>query len=665
MSKNIWTKVILVCLITIGGFLFGKIYQAKAVNPGEVVINEIMWDEKEYLELYNPTESAIDISGWKITAGDGGTDDDVEVIIDSGAVIQAGGYYLIEDSPDSTSVSEDEVDAMTLNNSGEIIQLFDGDPSSAQLIDKANQDGPWFAGKNTSQGVSMERKDPPGDGSKEENWYTSTGQVGNRYGTPGQANSPLPVNQSPQAQAGQDQTAYPGQTIVFDGSDSQDPDGTIESYQWDFGDGNSDSGITVEHSYTESGTYTVTLTVTDNEGAEDSDTLKVTVNSLSGEIIINEFLPNPEGTDSEGEWIEIKNGGLTSVDLSGWQLDDSEEGSSPYLIPEGVSIEAGQYLVFYRQETGIALNNDGDSVRLLYPNGKEASSLSYSEYAKEGISYARDSKGNWFWTTTPTPGEENVITSAEDDEKEIDNKESEEKTEEGESKDNPKELSISEVREEEKGVWVKTKGIVTCPPGILSGSTIFYIQDEKAGIKIYFSQEGLLQIELGDEVEVIGKVSEARGEKKINLSQGEDVIVLGSKKVPQPQLVKTGEIGENLEGKLVIISGKIVSTHGSVFYVDDGSGKIKVYIKKSTGIEKPEMHKGDEVTITGIVSEAYDSYRILPRFQDDVRLGKVLGASKDKLAKTGTSFWQIISLTCLLLMIYLISFWRECRQPRE
>lgn len=53
---------------------------------------------------------------------------------------------------------------------------------------------------------------------------------------------------------------------TVNGSDSSDPDGTVSSYMWDFGDGNTDVGITAGHTYTADGTYTVRLVVTDNEG---------------------------------------------------------------------------------------------------------------------------------------------------------------------------------------------------------------------------------------------------------------------------------------------------------------------------------------------------------------------------------------------------------------
>ncbi|MEH6781597.1 MAG: PKD domain-containing protein [Rhodoglobus sp.] len=55
--------------------------------------------------------------------------------------------------------------------------------------------------------------------------------------------------------------------VSFDGSTSADSDGTISSYSWDFGDGASDSAVSTSHLYAAAGTYTVTLTVTDNQGA--------------------------------------------------------------------------------------------------------------------------------------------------------------------------------------------------------------------------------------------------------------------------------------------------------------------------------------------------------------------------------------------------------------
>ncbi|WP_287899930.1 PKD domain-containing protein [Arthrobacter sp.] len=63
----------------------------------------------------------------------------------------------------------------------------------------------------------------------------------------------------------------------FDASASSDPDGTIASYAWTFGDGTTGTGATPQHSYAAAGTYTATVTVTDNDGAQNSAGTTVTV----------------------------------------------------------------------------------------------------------------------------------------------------------------------------------------------------------------------------------------------------------------------------------------------------------------------------------------------------------------------------------------------------
>jgi PKD repeat protein len=65
--------------------------------------------------------------------------------------------------------------------------------------------------------------------------------------------------------------------VSVDGSASYDPDGMIVSYEWDFGDGETETGMTATHTYAADGTYTIMLTVTDNDGLIGTTSEPVTV----------------------------------------------------------------------------------------------------------------------------------------------------------------------------------------------------------------------------------------------------------------------------------------------------------------------------------------------------------------------------------------------------
>ena len=66
-------------------------------------------------------------------------------------------------------------------------------------------------------------------------------------------------------------------TCQVDGGASSDPDGTVDSYAWDFGDTGTASGNTAEHTYAVAGAYTITLTVTDNRNGTGTTTRNVNV----------------------------------------------------------------------------------------------------------------------------------------------------------------------------------------------------------------------------------------------------------------------------------------------------------------------------------------------------------------------------------------------------
>ncbi|MFW5924314.1 MAG: PKD domain-containing protein [archaeon] len=104
-----------------------------------------------------------------------------------------------------------------------------------------------------------------------------------------------------------------GASCSFDATDSSDSDGSISSYSWDFGDGETGTGETVTHEYGPPGTYTVNLTVTDNDGNTDTETKTVT---SGGGIQFGETTTwLSDETDVEQELTSIRNDDVTIVNV--------------------------------------------------------------------------------------------------------------------------------------------------------------------------------------------------------------------------------------------------------------------------------------------------------------------------------------------------------------
>jgi PKD repeat protein len=106
-----------------------------------------------------------------------------------------------------------------------------------------------------------------------------------------------------------------GSPVTFNGSTSSDPDGSIVSYTWNFGDGMPGSGVTAQHAYAAVGTYTVRLTVTDNNGATGTTTQQVVISTQPNQPPTAAFNANPSAT-TVGSAILFN--GSASSDPDGW-----------------------------------------------------------------------------------------------------------------------------------------------------------------------------------------------------------------------------------------------------------------------------------------------------------------------------------------------------------
>src|SRR5262249_15836006 len=81
-----------------------------------------------------------------------------------------------------------------------------------------------------------------------------------------------------------------GPDATFDASDSQDPDGTLVNYSWDFGDNTTGTGVTSSHTYHAAGTYPVVLKVTDNSGATTSIAKSITISLPNDKDMIKQVV---------------------------------------------------------------------------------------------------------------------------------------------------------------------------------------------------------------------------------------------------------------------------------------------------------------------------------------------------------------------------------------
>jgi len=123
-------------------------------------------------------------------------------------------------------------------------------------------------------------------------------------------------------------------------------------------------------------------------------------------IVINELLPDPEGTDQEGEFIELFNNSDTTTDLSSFQIKDKT--ASSFTINPGTTMPGYSYLAFYTGSKFL-LNNSGDTVFLIR-NNETLEEINYTGPVPKNQSYNRTSSG-WQWSTTTTPGTKNIITT--------------------------------------------------------------------------------------------------------------------------------------------------------------------------------------------------------------------------------------------------------------
>jgi len=229
---------------------------------------------------------------------------------------------------------------------------------------------------------------------------------------------------SPTADANGPYSGFIDEEITFDGSGSTD-DGTITNFTWDFGDGNIGYGETTTHIYSSPDLYTVTLTVTDNEGAKDTDgttalisqpnlpptnpevygptsgtkNTEYTYTALSSDpdndsiqytfewgddnITETEFLPNGTAADQDYSW---ESAGKYTIKVNASDNQNASSGTTEYIVLIDVHIV---------DDIGYLIDDDADGTYDCFHN--DTSGQEYDVEKQDDGTYLIDDDGDGSW----------------------------------------------------------------------------------------------------------------------------------------------------------------------------------------------------------------------------------------------------------------------------
>jgi hypothetical protein len=204
-------------------------------------------------------------------------------------------------------------------------------------------------------------------------------------------------------------------------------------------------------------------------------------------------------------------------------------------------------------------------------------------------------------------------------------------------------VTIDEARARPKNATVRLRGVVTVGSDLIDpGSAV--VQDASAAILVRLSDQAG-SVQRGEVVDLVGAMSTKSGMLAVRVTAPPQR--LGISAEPAPVRRTTGQLGEELEARLVVTRGALTenprrSSAGSLsFGIDDGSGEARVFISPRSGIDVSSIRRGDWIEVRGVLgqdttgSQPDRGYRIWPRAAAD--LDVLAAAVAGGATRTGTS----------------------------
>ncbi|MFH1433503.1 MAG: lamin tail domain-containing protein, partial [Candidatus Uhrbacteria bacterium] len=604
---------------------------------GSLIINEFVSDPvsgaDEWVEIYNPSNETFILAEWTIREGSGA----VTALPDT--YLATGQYVIV--GPISGK----------LNNRGDAIELIDPDGTVIDLVSYGEgTDVPAVADPDA---VALDASGL---------WQATT------MPTPGEANvisdevvEEEVVENVEDVEIVEVEDVVEEEVVVEDAPPADDVAGSRQA---------DDGGIEIVE--------------------ETPIVIETPIIITSYDLRLSEIYPNTSGEDSTEEFIELVNSGSVVADLLNWSVTDAS--GKTWTASESSEVQPGALVTLSRDTTKIALNNSGsEAVSLIAPNGATVDELTYDKTTK-GYSLIL-LNGTWLWTSTPTPNEPNVFSEAASVaevasspvaiEEEVADTTAAPAASETSSSVAPSppstsskatstkkttsvtKTSLAAVRDLALNTKVQVSGTVSAPPGLF-GRQVMYLAG--SGIQVYMYSADWPELELGDVVELTGELTSSRGETRIKISTASDVTLIDHIAEPAAHEIEIEEVGEEVEGWLVSVSGVIQSIESDRLSLESDGTTVLVIAKEATEMDLYELNEGMRIEVTGVVSQYYDSYRILPRSMNDIEILEAEPTSPAGLSAKdqagGMRSLYAIAITVLSVVVLSFLAFRYLRNKR-
>lgn len=610
-------------------------------NPAaeHIFINEFVSDpnlgEEEWVELYNDSAAAADLTGWFLEEG---SEEETRVA----GVIAPRGFFLIK-SPKGN-----------LNNSGDIISLFE---QSGRLVDKVAY-GKWNDGNIADNApVSYDNKSV---GRRD---YLKPGIEKDLFGVTALP-TPVARNIFPSAVSEQNNLLV---EILTDGVQNNvilseflpnpigaDKDGEylelqnigaqeIDLKNWQIGNSagrkyrfssstimsaksflvikRKISGLSLKNSDEEIKLYNAAGGLVDSAAFEGAALENVSFNSASS-------TNRASSTVSEWKWSTVLTPGRENI--------ISAPNTAPELLLAYPSVaEIGEEILF---DASDSFDTDGDELKFFWDFGDgskgEGESILYSYYSAKNYNITvrvEDVRGKVISKKVkisivgqPLLGEDLANISK------------------PRTVNSGKRKSavlfkavLGDVQKYSVGELIKTRGVVAVLPGVLSTQMFYLVDEAGVGLPIYSFKKDFPDLRLGDLVEVTGETGAFQGGVRLKTKQKTDMEILATEKEIFAVKLGTAEIDENRLFSLVEVEGEVLEIGRGYFILGDEQGEAKVVLKTGAGFKNNAVKEGDMVNVIGVVGQSRNVYVVQPRGLSDLKILKESApAEKNKNAGT-------------------------------